>query len=126
MEKGYLGWEASMKGVQVDKTDLVVISDKPIRNYVVACITLFNSGATTIRVRARGKHISRAVDTVELLRRVFIKDLSIEEIRIGTDELIDDEGKSIGISTIEITLNKPETVNRALTHSARPSSRRRR
>jgi DNA-binding protein len=115
-----------MEGTRTDK-NLVVVGEKPIRNYVVACITLFNEGNTTIRVRARGKHISRAVDAVELLRRVFIKDLNIKEIKIGTDELINDEGKDVGVSTIEITLTKPETINtgnRVLTHEIRSSRRR--
>lgn len=115
-----------MEGARTDKKeDLVVVGEKPVRNYVVACITLFNAGTTTIRVRARGKHISRAVDTVELLRRVFIKDLSIKEIKIGTDELINEEGKDVGVSTIEITLTKPETVNRVQTQAIRLTGRRR-
>ncbi|MBS7652333.1 DNA-binding protein Alba [Candidatus Bathyarchaeota archaeon] len=118
-----------MEGLRTDKEgDLVVVGEKPVRNYVVACITLFNAGASTVRVRARGKHISRAVDTVELLKRVFIKDLRVEEIKIGTDELVNEEGKDVGVSTIEITLTKPEmsqTVNRALTHATRLLGRRR-
>jgi len=40
-------------------------------NYVVACITLFNEGAGIVKIRARGKHINKAVDTVGLIRRVF-------------------------------------------------------
>jgi DNA-binding protein len=121
-----LEWEVSMEGTRTDG-NLVVVGEKPIRNYVVACITLFNAGSTTIRVRARGKNISRAVDAVELLRRVFIKDLSIKEIKIGTDELVNDEGKDVGVSTIEITITKPETINtgdRALAHTLRTSRRR--
>lgn len=119
-----------MEELRTDKEgDLVVVGEKPVRNYVVACITLFNAGIKTVRVRARGKHISRAVDTVELLRRVFIKDLSVKEIKIGTDELVNEEGKDVGVPTIEIILTKPETsqtVNRTLTHTTRPPGRRRR
>lgn len=116
---GEIGTDKNKKG------DLVIVGEKPVRNYVVACITLFNAGTTTIRVRARGKHISRAVDTVELLRRVFIKDLNIKEIKIGTDELVNEEGKDVGVSIIEITLTKPETVNRVPTYTTRLLGRRR-
>ncbi len=45
------------------KRDLVIMGVKPIMNYVVACLTLFNDGNETIRIRARGKHINKAVDT---------------------------------------------------------------
>jgi DNA-binding protein len=77
---------------------------KPIMNYVVACITLFNSGAETVRIRARGKHINKAVDSVELLRRIFLKDSVIKNIKIGTDDLVREDGKDAKVSTIEIEI----------------------
>jgi len=45
---------------------MVLIARKPMMNYVVACLTLFNSGDKKIVVKARGRAIRRAVDTVEL------------------------------------------------------------
>jgi DNA-binding protein len=77
---------------------------KPIMNYVVACLTLFNSGAETVRIRARGKHINKAVDSVELLRRIFLKDAVIKNIKIGTDDLVREDGKDAKVSTIEIEI----------------------
>jgi DNA-binding protein len=74
---------------------------------VVACLTFFNSGAQKIVVKARGRAISRAVDTVELLRRAFVKDLQLKEIKIGTEEVIRGEGQKTNVSTIEITVAKP-------------------
>jgi DNA-binding protein len=91
----------------VEMGDTVIVGGKPIMNYVVACLTLFNAGQSKIRVRARGKNISRAVDVVEMLRRVFIKDLEIEKIEIGSDFLKDETGNERSISTISITLLKP-------------------
>ena len=85
----------------------VLIGKKPIMNYVVACLTFFNSGAQKIVVKARGRAISRAVDTVELLRRAFMKDLQLEEIKIGTEEVTRGEGQKTNVSTIEITVAKP-------------------
>ena len=77
---------------------------KPIMNYVVACLTLFNDGNETVRIRARGKHINKAVDTVELLRRVFLRDLVVRKTTIGTDNLIRDDGNEAKVSTIEIVI----------------------
>jgi len=88
--------------------DTVIVGGKPIMNYIVACITLFNAGRPRIKVRARGKNISRAVDVVEMLRRVFVKDLEIEKIEIGTDLLKDEAGNERNISTISITLHKAQ------------------
>ena len=86
--------------------DLVVVGGKPTMNYVVACITLFNSGIQTVRVRARGDHISEAVDVVEMLRRVFLKDLKVGDIILGTDDHKDSRGRETSVSTIEVFLNK--------------------
>ncbi|MEM4713131.1 MAG: DNA-binding protein Alba [Candidatus Bathyarchaeia archaeon] len=85
----------------------VLIGRKPIMNYVVACLTFFNSGAQKIVVKARGRAISRAVDTVELLRRAFMKDLQLKDIKIGTEEVTRGEGQKTNVSTIEITVAKP-------------------
>ena len=86
------------------KHDLVIMGVKPIMNYVVACLTLFNDGNETVRIRARGKHINKAVDTVELLRRVFFRDLVVRKTRIGTDLLIRDDGNEAKVSVIEIVI----------------------
>ncbi len=84
----------------------VLIGRKPVMNYVVACITFFNSGEKEVVVKARGRAISRAVDTVELLRRAFVKDLEIKDIALGTQEIQGQEGGTRNISTMEITVVK--------------------
>jgi DNA-binding protein len=89
--------------------NVVLIGRKPVMNYVTACITFFNSGEKQVIVKARGRAICRAVDTVELLRRAFIKDLEIKQIDIGTEELVRAEGQKSNISTMEITVTKAKT-----------------
>jgi len=84
----------------------VFIGKKPAMNYVIACLTLFNAGEKEVCIKARGRTISRAVDTVELLRRSFVKDLKVKEIKIGTEEMTREEGRKSNVSTIEITLTK--------------------
>ena len=90
--------------------NVVLIGKKPVMNYVTACITFFNSGGKQVVVKARGRAICRAVDTVELLRRAFIKDLEIKAINISTEELARIEvGQKSNVSTIEIAVTKAET-----------------
>jgi DNA-binding protein len=95
------------KTVKVNNDNIVFIGKKPVMNYVVACLTFFNSGAKKICVKARGRAISRAVDTVELLRRSFAKDLKLQGISLSTEEVTRSEGQKSKVSAIEITVTKP-------------------
>jgi DNA-binding protein len=77
-------------------------------NYVLACITLFHSGAKEVNVKARGRSISRAIDVVEVVRRRFLPDVKVKSIGIGTDRLAPrEEGSSeTNVSSIEITIER--------------------
>lgn len=88
---------------------IVIVGVKPIMNYVVACLTLFNAGDREVRVRARGRHISKAVDTVEMLRRVFMKDVAVDDVAVGTEGLINESGRESSVSTIDIWLTNPNS-----------------
>ncbi len=92
-----------------DKTGIVFIGSKPPMSYVLAIITsLSGSDAKEITLKARGRAISTAVDTAEITRRRFIKDLKISKIAIGTEEMPAREGENRArmVSTMEITLTK--------------------
>ena len=86
----------------------VLIGRKPVMNYVLACITLFHSGAKEVSIKARGRSISRAIDVVEVVRRRFLPDVKVKKIGIGTDQISSrEEGNSLtNVSTIEITLER--------------------
>ena len=75
--------------------NFVIIGLKPIMNYVVACVTFFNQGVNNISLKARGRAISKTIDTVELLKRAFVKDLIVKNINIG-DEVVLNPGLSCG------------------------------
>ncbi len=90
-----------------NRENVVLIGSKPVMNYVIACLTLFNSGADEVIVKARGRAIERAIDAVEMLRRSFITDLEIKDINIDTQEL-QRRGKRSSISTMEIIFSKPQ------------------
>ena len=87
--------------------NVVLIGQKPVKSYVIACLTHFSSGSPKITVKARGRAIPRAVDTVELLRRAFVKDAQLESITVCTEEVEREGGRKANVSAIEITLTKP-------------------
>jgi DNA-binding protein len=97
---------AKPKGETTAAESVVFIGKKPVMSYVTACITFFNRGEEQVVVKARGRAISRAVDTVELLRRAFVKDLEVRRIDINTEELFRADGQKSNVSTIEITAIK--------------------
>ena len=90
------------------ENNAVLIGKKPAMNYVLACITLFHSGAKEISIKARGKAISRAIDVVEVIRRRLLTDVKVTKIGIGTDKITpQEEGNTpTNVSTIEITLER--------------------
>ena len=89
--------------------DHVIVGTKPTMNYVIACITLFNSGMSSLCVRARGRNISKAVEVVEMLRRVFVKDAEVDDIKLGTDVHTPSHGKEVSVSTIEIVVKNSKS-----------------
>jgi len=91
----------------MSEASAVLIGKKPVMNYVLACITLLQGGAGELTVKARGRAISRAVDVVEIIRRRFMPDIKIKEIRIGTQQITGVEGGTpSNVSTIELVLTK--------------------
>ena len=76
-------------------------------NYVLAIITnLSASNSKEITLKARGRAISTAVDVAEITRRRFMKDLKVNRIALGTEEMPAREGENRArmVSTMEITL----------------------
>lgn len=89
---------------ELDGQAIVRIGKKPTMNYVVACMTLFNKGMPEIMVRARGQSITKAVETVEMLRRAFLTNVNIRSVGIGTESIKREDGSITSLSTIEIIL----------------------
>lgn len=82
----------------------IYIGSKLVINYVTALVTAFQRNPT-VNVMARGRAISSAVDVVEVCKRSFLKELQIEDIKIGTEQM-GDGGELRNVSTIQIILNK--------------------
>ncbi len=70
-----------------EEPNMVRIGKKPIMNYVVACMTLLNTGVADVMVRGRGQSITKAVEVVDMLRRAFMKNIRIHSVDIGTEEV---------------------------------------
>jgi DNA-binding protein len=84
----------------------VYIGKKPTMNYVLAVVTQFNSGSKEVVIKARGKSISKAVDVAEIVRNRFVQDATVADIRISTEELEGEEGRTANVSSIEIFMNR--------------------
>jgi DNA-binding protein len=85
---------------------VILVGNKNVMSYVLACVTLFNKGADEVIIKARGRLISRAVDVAEITRHRFITDLKVKKIEIGTTTVQTDKGSDLNVSTIDITLTK--------------------
>jgi|SRR5438093_13508883 len=97
------GEDLRMERIQ---NDTVYIGRKPMMNYVLAVVSQFNVGSENVIIKARGKSISRAVDVAEVVRKRYVTDAKVREIRIGTEQLPDEAGKTTNVSSIEIFLAK--------------------
>ncbi|MGY5871562.1 MAG: DNA-binding protein Alba [Candidatus Thorarchaeota archaeon] len=89
-----------------DGRDCILVGNKNVMSYVLACVTLFNKGANEVVIKARGRLISRAVDVAEITRHRFLSELGVKSIEIDTTTVQTDKGSDLNVSTIDITLAK--------------------
>lgn len=90
-------------------SNVVLVGKKPVMNYVLATLTLLNQGVPEIVVKARGRAIGKAVDTVEIVRNRFLPDkVVVKDIRIGSQVVTSAEGRQSRVSTIEIVISKKD------------------
>ena len=85
---------------------VVYVGQKPVKNYVMACLTSFSAGSNKIVLKARGQAICKAVDTVELLRRAFMKNAQLQGISISTEQVTREGDRKSNVSAIEISITK--------------------
>ena len=83
----------------------IFVGKKPPMSYVLAVITQFNgNGSNGVILKARGRAISTAVDTAEIVRNRFMKNAKLKDIKIGTESVTNEEGRETNVSSIEISL----------------------
>jgi DNA-binding protein len=85
----------------------VLVGKKPVMNYVLACLTLFQNGAEAVVLKARGKAISKAVDVAQIMTKRFMTELKVKDIKIDTEQVKSQDGSTVSnVSSIEIRLGK--------------------
>jgi DNA-binding protein len=90
--------------------NVIYVGKKPPMSYVLAVVTQFNTGGSDeVIIKARGRSISTAVDTAEIVRNRFVTDAILKEIKIGTESVTNEEGRTSNVSSIEITLTKKKS-----------------
>jgi DNA-binding protein Alba len=93
-------------GGPAPELNTVYIGKKPTMNYVLAVVTQFNSGKAEVVVKARGRSISRAVDVAEIVRNRLVPGSRVRDVRIATEKLTGEDGRTASVSSIEIFLTK--------------------
>ena len=86
----------------------IFVGNKPAMTYCLAVITCFNeNNAKEVKICARGRAISSAVDVAELTRNRFLPDLKVKKITTSTEKVVRREGGGeANVSAIEIILSK--------------------
>ena len=90
------------------ENNTIFVGSKPVMKYVLAVVTQFNEGNNGVVLRARGKAISRAVDTAEIVRNRFVPDSDVTDIQISTEEIENFNNEKTNVSIIEISMEKSE------------------
>ena len=93
-----------MTAKEETEENIIYVGNKPPMSYVLAVVTQFNSGSSEVIIKARGRAISRAVDAAEITRNRFVQEAKLKDIKIGTEAITNEEGRTSNVSSIEIIL----------------------
>ena len=85
----------------------IYVGKKRVMNYVLACMTVLQSGSDTVSIKARGRSISTAVDVSQILTRRFTQGITVKSISIATEKVPNRETNELSnVSSIEIEMGK--------------------
>ena len=84
----------------------VFIGKKKSMDYVMAAMVVLEN--KPVRLLARGRSISRAVDVAEILKNKFLQGSSYGEILITTETITNTDGTDTNVSSIEIEIKPPK------------------
>ena len=85
----------------------IYVGKKRVMNYVLACMTVLQSGSDTVSIKARGRSISTAVDVSQILTRRFTQGITVKSISIATEQVPNRETNELNnVSSIEIEMGK--------------------
>ena len=86
------------------KNDVIFIGKKPIMSYVTSVIIQLSS-LDSITIKARGMSIGPAVDVTQVLMKKTDA-FEIGNIKISSESLESQDGRTRNVSTIEIPISK--------------------
>jgi DNA-binding protein len=92
------------KKVQDDSK--VFIGRKRSMNYVLAVMVVLNE-KKPVRLLARGRSISKAVDVAEIVKNNFSLGATYGEVVIDTEEITNKDGTISNVSAMEIEILPP-------------------
>ena len=81
----------------------VYIGKRPTMNYVMAAMVILNKGQKCT-IKARGRAISHGVDVAEILKKKFFPTARYDSIRLDTEQLKNEEGRTNNVSSMEIVI----------------------
>jgi DNA-binding protein len=84
--------------------DVIFVGTKPIMTYVTATLTQLST-QPVVTIKARGQRITQAVDVSQMIvKRMNTVGYQIKDVRIASDSLMSQDGKTRNVSTIEIDI----------------------
>jgi len=84
-----------------EKEPTIWISYLEAKESAEAIISAFNEGLNKITIKAKGKHISKAIDVLEIIKR-SIK--CRHSTNTTTEELQSNDGRKVNVSVISISI----------------------
>ena len=92
--------------MSTEQRDTVYIGKKPIMAYVTSTLIQLAT-LPSVHIKARGMTIGRAVDVAQIIsRKTENAGYTIGEIRIGSESLESQDGRTRNVSTIEIEVKR--------------------
>lgn len=78
-------------------------------NYVTGVVMQFTTQSSDeVIIKARGKFISKAVDISEVTMNRFLDNINIKNIKTGSEDFKNKEGRQVRVSFVEITMKKKD------------------
>ncbi len=108
-------------------SNVIFIGKKPLMAYVTATLVQL-ANEDVVMVKARGNSITRAVDVAQIIeKRMGNMGYKIGDVKIGSESLQSQDGRTRNVSTIEIGIVKgtptaPATQTAAANDESKPDS----
>ena len=84
----------------------IFIGKKPLMTYVTATLVQLANEPTVV-IKARGRSITRAVDVAQIIvKRMDTLGYKIGPVKIGTETVTSEDGKTRNVSTIEVSVSR--------------------